>query len=63
MDFLISKHHNKAFIVLLSDSRHSQLHFGTKMNFLGACVADLRLNFAASGKTGFSLKEPEIYIW
>ena len=42
MDFLISKHYNKALVVLLSDSRDSQLHFGTKMNFLVACVAKLR---------------------
>ena len=42
MDFLMSKHHNKALVVLLFDSRHSQLHFGTKMNFLVACVAKLR---------------------
>ena len=31
------------------------------MNFLGACVADLRLNFAArSGKSGFCLKNLKI---
>ena len=34
MDFLVPQHHNKANIVLLSDSRQSQLYFDTKMNFL-----------------------------
>ena len=47
MDFLVPKHHNKAFILLLSDSRQSQLHFGTKINFLGPCVAKMRLNLAS----------------
>ena len=44
MDF-VPKHHNKAFIALVSDSRQSQLHFATKMNFLVTCVAKMRLTF------------------
>ena len=46
MDFLVPKHHNKAYIVLLSDSRQSQLYFDTKMNFLVDCVAKMRLILA-----------------
>ena len=52
--FLVPKHHNKAFIVLLSDSRQSQLHYASKMNFLVACVAKMRLTFATRRwKNGF----------
>ena len=40
--FLVPKHHNKAFIALLSDSRQSQLHFATKMNFLVTCEVTRR---------------------
>ena len=46
MDFLVPKHHNKALILLLFDSRQSQLHFGTKINFLELCVAKMMLNLA-----------------
>ena len=35
----------KAFILLLSNSGQSQLHFGTKFILVGACVAKIRLNF------------------
>ena len=57
MDFLVPKHHNKAFILLLSDSRQSQLHFGTKINFLEPCVAKMRLNLASEKqKIGFLQK-------
>ena len=33
-DFMVSKHRNKAFILLLSNYGQSQLHFGTKI-YLG----------------------------
>ena len=46
MDFMELKYHNKALIALVSDFRQSQLHFATKMNFLVACVAKIRLTFA-----------------
>ena len=44
--FLVHKHHNKALIALLSDSKQSQIHFATKMNLLVTWVAKIRLTFA-----------------
>ena len=43
MGNLLLKHHNKVFILLLSDSRQSELHFGTKIKFIVAWGANLRL--------------------
>ena len=43
---MVPKHHNKAFIMLLSNSGQSQLHFGTKFILVWAFVAKIRLNFA-----------------
>ena len=44
-NFMVPKHHKKAFILLLSNSGQSQLHFGTKFILAGACVAKIGLNF------------------
>ena len=37
------KHYNNGFILLLSHSRQSKLHFGTITKFVVACVTDLTL--------------------
>ena len=39
---MVPKHHNKAFILLLSNSGLSQLHFGAKFILVGACVTKIR---------------------
>ena len=49
-DFMVSRHHNKAFIWLLFSSGQSQVHFGNKFNLVGACVAKLWLHFAGGSK-------------
>ena len=36
---MVHQHHNKAFRLHLSNSGQSQLHFGTKLILIGACVA------------------------
>ena len=43
MYFLELKRHNRAFRLLLTDSRQSQLHFGT----IVACVDKLQSNLAS----------------
>ena len=47
---MVPQHHNKAFILLLSNSGQSQLHFGTKCILVGACIAKMRLNFASESR-------------
>ena len=49
-DFMVPKHHIKAFIFLVSNSGQSQLHYGTKFILVGACVAKIRLNFAGKSR-------------
>ena len=41
------KHHDIAFIFLLHGFRQSQLHFGTKIKALVACVDKLKLNLTS----------------
>ena len=55
MSFLELKHHSSTFLLLLTDSRQSQLHVGTKIKSLVACDDKLRPNLASeSCKTSFS---------
>ena len=48
--FMVPKHHNKAFIFILSNSRQSQLHFGIKFILVEACVAKIRLNLTGESR-------------
>ena len=46
--------YNKSLILILGDSRQSQLHFGTKIMYILVCVAVLRLKLSCENrKTGF----------
>ena len=42
--------HSKYLILNVGDSRHSQLHFGTKIFYILACVANLRLIFSCENR-------------
>ena len=46
--------YNKCLILILGDFRQSQLHCGTKIMYILACVAVLRLKLSCENcKTGF----------
>ena len=67
---MVPKHHNNAFILLLTNSGQSQLHFGNKYILVGANAAKLRSNSAdESRKLIFFTKGPRkvlkvnIYIY
>ena len=52
-NFLAWQHQNSIFL-FFTDSRQSQLHFGTKIMYILVCVADLRLKLSRNNcKNGF----------